>query len=80
MKMLRCNACLGQKKIWGAGMISQHDCKHCGGVGHVTPEMEVEDIPLVEELVEEAILEIVEVKKAKPVVKKAVRKPVAKKK
>lgn len=33
--MVVCPACKGQKKIWGAGMISQHDCKHCSGVGKV---------------------------------------------
>lgn len=73
MNLLRCSACNGQKKIWGAGMISQYECKHCAGVGHVLPEMRIEDLPVNEE-VEEVIQEIVEEKKARVVVKKAVTK------
>lgn len=69
MSLLRCGACNGQKKIWGAGMISQYECKHCAGIGHVLPEMKIEDLPVNKEFEE-----VVEEKKAKVVVKKAVTK------
>lgn len=42
--MVICPACKGQKKIWGAGMMNQHDCKHCSGVGKIeAPKKEVVD-------------------------------------
>ena len=38
--MAVCPACKGQRKIWGAGMMNQHDCKHCKGLGRVDDPIE----------------------------------------
>lgn len=45
--MAVCPACKGQKKIWGAGMMNQHDCKHCKGLGRVDdPKIEVPSVDI----------------------------------
>ena len=38
---IRCDACKGQKRVYGAGMITTYECKTCKGVGEVERELTI---------------------------------------
>lgn len=42
--MKLCPACKGQKKVWGAGMMAQHECKTCKGIGKIDEPEIIEEI------------------------------------